>query len=201
MVELVIRDEVRRLVPAPLRRGLGRRLRAALRQLGRSRSQVTLLLTGDAEIRALNRRYRKLDRATDVLSFHQQELRGRGGSRRAMASSWATSSSRSRPRSGAPRADACRASWRGWRSTACATSSATITIALPRRSGCERWRTGCCAGPAARRAIHESPLRNGHHGFVAQLSARRFRCPRRARRPGGAEAPRAAGCPCRSCRR
>jgi probable rRNA maturation factor len=76
MVEMVIRDEVRRLVPAPLRRGLGRRLRAALSQLGRSRSQVTLLLTGDGEIRALNRRYRKLDRATDVLSFHQQELRG-----------------------------------------------------------------------------------------------------------------------------
>jgi len=76
MVELVIRDEIRRLVPAPLCRGLVRRLRAALGQLGRSRSQVTLLLTGDAEIRALNRRYRKLDRATDVLSFHQQELRG-----------------------------------------------------------------------------------------------------------------------------
>ena len=76
MVELVIRDEVRRLVPAPLCRDLSRRLRAALRQLGRSRSQVTVLLTGDAEIRALNRRYRKLDRATDVLSFHQQELRG-----------------------------------------------------------------------------------------------------------------------------
>jgi probable rRNA maturation factor len=47
-----------------------------MRLLGRSRSQVTLLLTGDAEIRALNLRYRKLDRTTDVLSFHQQELNG-----------------------------------------------------------------------------------------------------------------------------
>jgi probable rRNA maturation factor len=47
-----------------------------LRLLRRSRSQVTLLVTGDLEIRALNRRFRKLDRATDVLSFHQQELAG-----------------------------------------------------------------------------------------------------------------------------
>jgi probable rRNA maturation factor len=64
------------MIPPPLRRALATRLRAALCVLSRARSQVTLLLTGDAEIRALNRRYRKLDRATDVLSFHQQELRG-----------------------------------------------------------------------------------------------------------------------------
>jgi len=63
------------LVPAA-RREVAARLRAALRLLGRSRCQVTLLLTGDAEIRSLNLHYRKLDRATDVLSFHQQELRG-----------------------------------------------------------------------------------------------------------------------------
>jgi len=59
-----------------MRGALAARLRAALRLLGRSRCQVTLLLTADAEIRSLNLRYRKLDRATDVLSFHQQELRG-----------------------------------------------------------------------------------------------------------------------------
>jgi len=76
MIDLLVRPQVARLLPAALRRRLGRRLRAALRLLGRSRSQVTLLLTGDAEIRALNRRYRKLDRATDVLAFHQQALRG-----------------------------------------------------------------------------------------------------------------------------
>jgi probable rRNA maturation factor len=76
MVDLLVRPEAAVLVSPPCRRALVARLRAALRRLGRARSQVTLLLTGDAEIRALNRRYRKLDRATDVLSFHQQELRG-----------------------------------------------------------------------------------------------------------------------------
>ena len=76
MVDLLVRPEAAALVSPAIRRALASRLRAALRLLHRSRSQVTLLLTGDAEIRALNRRYRKLDRATDVLSFHQQELRG-----------------------------------------------------------------------------------------------------------------------------
>jgi probable rRNA maturation factor len=76
MVELLVRPEVAALLPPPLRRALVARLRAALRRLGRARSSCTLLLTGDGEIRELNRRYRHLDRATDVLSFHQQELDG-----------------------------------------------------------------------------------------------------------------------------
>ncbi len=76
MVELLIRPEVARLVDRAERARLVARVRAALRRLDRSRAQVTLLLTGDPEIRELNRRYRKLDRATDVLSFHQQDLRG-----------------------------------------------------------------------------------------------------------------------------
>jgi len=63
------------IAPEP-RKVLAARLRSALRLLGRSRCEVTLLVTGDAEIRGLNLRYRKLDRATDVLSFHQQQLRG-----------------------------------------------------------------------------------------------------------------------------
>jgi probable rRNA maturation factor len=42
--------------------------------LGRSRSSVSLLLTNDVEIRQLNRAFRKMDRATDVLSFPMQEL-------------------------------------------------------------------------------------------------------------------------------
>lgn len=76
MVDVLVRPEVAGLVPPILRRSLAARLRSALRSLGRSRSHIALLVTGDAEMRGLNRRYRKLDRATDVLSFHQQELEG-----------------------------------------------------------------------------------------------------------------------------
>jgi probable rRNA maturation factor len=76
VIDLAVRPEARSLVAPAGRRQLVARLREALRVLGRSRSQVSVLLTGDDEIRALNRHYRKLDRATDVLSFHQHELRG-----------------------------------------------------------------------------------------------------------------------------
>jgi probable rRNA maturation factor len=76
MIEIVVRPEISVLAPKAIRQQLVARLRAALRVLGRSRSQVSLLLTCDEEIRALNRDYRKLDRATDVLSFHQHDLDG-----------------------------------------------------------------------------------------------------------------------------
>lgn len=74
-VAVVVRPEARALLGFSAIT-LGKRLRIALRVLDRSRSSVTLLLTCDDEIRALNRDYRKLDRATDVLSFHQQDLDG-----------------------------------------------------------------------------------------------------------------------------
>ncbi len=51
-------------------------VRAGLRALQRSRCTATLLFTDDREIRILNRDWRKHDRATDVLSFHLQELGG-----------------------------------------------------------------------------------------------------------------------------
>ena len=76
MIDLLVRPEARKLVSAEATRELAERLRESVRVLGRSRSQVALLLTCDAEIRSLNRNYRKLDRATDVLSFHQHELSG-----------------------------------------------------------------------------------------------------------------------------
>jgi len=75
-VDVIVRSDVRSLVDASVRRKVANRLRAALRRLGRSRSSATLLFTGDDEIRALNREFRRLDRATDVLSFHMQELEG-----------------------------------------------------------------------------------------------------------------------------
>jgi probable rRNA maturation factor len=75
-VAVLVRPEVRKLLAPASGRVLGTRLRTALRLLGRVRCEVALLLTGDEEIRSLNRNYRKLDRATDVLSFHQQDLGG-----------------------------------------------------------------------------------------------------------------------------
>ena len=44
-----------------------------LEKLGETECELSLLLTGDAEIRQLNKTYRKLDKATDVLSFPQDE--------------------------------------------------------------------------------------------------------------------------------
>jgi len=76
MIDVLVRPEARVLISAEVGKSLAARLREALRVLGRSRSQAAVLLTCDHEIRALNRNYRKLDRATDVLSFHQHDLTG-----------------------------------------------------------------------------------------------------------------------------
>ena len=64
------------MVGAALRKAVVLRLRMALRALDRGRSSATLVFTDDDEIRALNRAYRRIDRATDVLSFHMQVLSG-----------------------------------------------------------------------------------------------------------------------------
>jgi probable rRNA maturation factor len=76
MIDLLVRPEARAFISAQDGKALAGRLREALRVLERSRSQAALLLTCDDEIRTLNRNYRKLDRATDVLSFHQHDLAG-----------------------------------------------------------------------------------------------------------------------------
>ncbi len=75
-IDVVVRKGAGHLVGVAMRRRAADRLRTALRRLGRSRSSATVVFTGDDEIRALNREFRGLDRATDVLSFHMQELAG-----------------------------------------------------------------------------------------------------------------------------
>jgi probable rRNA maturation factor len=75
-VETLVRGRARGALPPEARRQVAARVRVALRALGRSRSSATLVFTDDDEIRALNRTYRHHDRATDVLSFHLQELEG-----------------------------------------------------------------------------------------------------------------------------
>ena len=75
-VETLVRGRARGMVQADVRRRVAARLVAALRALGRRRSSATIVFTDDDEIRTLNRDYRRHDRATDVLSFHLQQLKG-----------------------------------------------------------------------------------------------------------------------------
>jgi rRNA maturation RNase YbeY len=56
---------------------LGRVGRRLLRRLDLGETELSILLVNDREMRALNRRYRGMDRTTDVLAFAQQE--GPGG--------------------------------------------------------------------------------------------------------------------------
>ena len=59
--------------PAPRRHGLANPLRALVRAAvtleGRRPGEITVVLERDARLRELNRRFRGLDRATDVLAF------------------------------------------------------------------------------------------------------------------------------------
>jgi probable rRNA maturation factor len=51
-------------------------VRAALAGEGRRPGELGIVLTGDAPVRELNRRWRGLDRATDVLSFNYDDVPG-----------------------------------------------------------------------------------------------------------------------------
>jgi probable rRNA maturation factor len=75
-VDTLVRGRARGALEPAMARRVAARVRAALRALGRARSSATLVFTDDDEIRVLNRDYRNHDRATDVLSFHLQELAG-----------------------------------------------------------------------------------------------------------------------------
>ncbi|PIQ96983.1 MAG: rRNA maturation RNase YbeY [Nitrospinae bacterium CG11_big_fil_rev_8_21_14_0_20_56_8] len=54
-------------------RELKKHLRSVLRELECGGSEISILLVDDAGIRELNRRFRKLNKPTDVLSFPQYE--------------------------------------------------------------------------------------------------------------------------------
>ncbi|MDX2020496.1 MAG: rRNA maturation RNase YbeY [Deltaproteobacteria bacterium] len=75
-VDSVVRGRALGVVPAADVLAVKKRLRLALAALDRRKCSCTLVLTDDDEIRALNRDFRYMDRATDVLSFHLQELAG-----------------------------------------------------------------------------------------------------------------------------
>jgi probable rRNA maturation factor len=72
VTQVLIKWEKRPSSPAADR--LRRVIAGCLESVGRSESEVHLLITGDDRIRALNRRYRDIDRATDVLSFPDGDL-------------------------------------------------------------------------------------------------------------------------------
>ena len=75
-VDSVVRGRALGVVPAAQVATIKKRLRVALAALNRRKCSCTLVLTDDDEIRALNRDFRFMDRATDVLSFHLQQLSG-----------------------------------------------------------------------------------------------------------------------------
>ena len=75
MIDLTIDDAIAlpRELERTLSRELARMVRAAALHDARSDYEVSLRLTDDPTIRALNRDYRRKDKPTDVLAFAQRE--------------------------------------------------------------------------------------------------------------------------------
>ena len=69
MIEIVNRLKKTEVDPARFKR----LLRRLVRHYDLKRPELTLAFVGDAEIRRLNRKFRKKDKATDVLSFPLNE--------------------------------------------------------------------------------------------------------------------------------
>ncbi len=55
-------------------------VQAALQHQAAPEAELTVVLTGDARLRALNRHYRGIDKPTDVLSFGDVQQAGESGS-------------------------------------------------------------------------------------------------------------------------
>jgi len=63
----------RKSVKAPETASIRKSARIILKSLGLEKSELSVLVTDDVEMRELNRQYRGKDKPTDVLSFPQQE--------------------------------------------------------------------------------------------------------------------------------
>jgi len=74
--EVTVIDRQRAVRISPVR--VGAFVEFALERLRLRGAQVTVLLVGEQAMRGLNRRWRGLDRTTDVLSFSQREGEGGG---------------------------------------------------------------------------------------------------------------------------
>jgi probable rRNA maturation factor len=75
-VTVAVRNQHPRGAAAAAR--LRSRARAYLAALGRSGAELSILVATDRSMRALNRRWRGVDRPTDVLSFPASDPPGRG---------------------------------------------------------------------------------------------------------------------------
>jgi len=64
-------------IPAAAATALRAVVRDSLAVAGRRAGEITIVLAHDPELRELNRRWRRIDRATDVLSFPYADERGR----------------------------------------------------------------------------------------------------------------------------
>jgi len=73
MIRVCADATARRMLGGAALGRLRRRMRAALAAADAAETEVSILLCGDARIRALNRDYAEEDHATDVLSFSQRE--------------------------------------------------------------------------------------------------------------------------------
>jgi probable rRNA maturation factor len=69
MIEIIIRRKKDKIDPARFEK----LLKKLIRHYDLKRPELSLAFVGDAEIRTLNRKFRKKDKATDVLSFPLSE--------------------------------------------------------------------------------------------------------------------------------
>src|ERR1044072_3116904 len=75
MIEVVNRQRARKLTVTPW----VKRVEGMLKAIGKSESSVTVAFVSDKKIRELNRQFRRIDKATDGLSFPSDSRDGEMG--------------------------------------------------------------------------------------------------------------------------